>query len=426
MMLQAHSHDVIVVGGGPAGSTTAALLAEAGHDVLVLEKSQFPRYHVGESLMPFCWFTLDRLGLTDWLNQSDFPKKHSVQFVRPDGSVSAPFYFFQHTDHPCATTWQVDRDVFDTKLLDNAAAKGATVRYNTNVRELIEDETGRIVGVRALDESGEKIEPRARIVVDATGRDAFAATRFAWRQRDPQLSKISIWTIYNHAKRDPGLDEGATTVAYIPQRGWFWYIPLKGDRVSVGIVAERDYLYREGKDPEKIFQREIQENAWIADHLAPGEQVGQYWVTGDYSYRSKYTATDGLVMVGDAFGFLDPVFSSGVFLALKSGELAADTIDAALKDGDVSAERFNEYSESVCRAIEAMRQLVYAFYDEGFSFGRFIKKYPHLRSDLTDLLIGDLVDGHEELLEKLKDFAETPAALNYGRAKVTSAVGSSS
>jgi flavin-dependent dehydrogenase len=230
------------------------------------------------------------------------------------------------------------------------------------------------------------------------------------------LNKIAIWTLFKGAKRDEGLDEGATTVAYLDGRGWFWNIPLRNNIVSSGIVAERDYLYRDTRDPKEIYEREIEENSWIREHLTPGEQFGEFWVTGEYSYRAEHCAADGVLLVGDAFAFLDPVFSSGVFLALKSGEMAADAVDAALAKGTNSSAEFAEYGEKLCEMIEVMRKLVYAFYDKDFSFGKLIRKHKDIRPKLTDCLIGDL-DGkdYSDLEAAMRDFAELPDPLPHGR-----------
>lgn len=410
-----NEYDAIIIGGGPAGSTAGALLAEKGRKVLILEKEKFPRYHVGESLMPFCYFTLERLGLVDALNERAYTKKHSVQFVTKDGIMSAPFYFFQHLDHPAATTWQVNRAEFDELMLDNARSKGAEVREETQVVDFIY-EGERVVGVTAKTKGGGTYEVRASVTVDASGRDALSQSKRRWRKRDPMLNKIAIWTLFKGAKRDPGLDEGATTIAYLDNRGWFWNIPMKDDIVSSGIVAEREYLYKDTRDPAEIFKREIENNVWIKDHLSCGEQFGEYWVTGEYSYRSEHCAADGIVLIGDAFAFLDPVFSSGVFLALKSGEMAADAIDASLDKGDVSASAFSAYGEEICSAIETMRSLVYAFYDNDFSFGKLIRKNGDLRGTLTDCLIGDLVDkDYEPLMKAVGEIAKLPERLKYGR-----------
>ena len=412
------SYDAIVIGGGPAGSTVGTLLAEKGREVVILEKSKFPRYHVGESLMPYCYFTFERLGIVDQLNERAYTQKHSVQFVTSDGKISAPFYFFQHLDHPAATTWQVKRSEFDELMLDNAREKGAEVREETQVVDFLYED-GRVVGVVAENATGERYEINAEITIDASGRDGVFQSKKKWRRRDPKLNKIAIWTLYKGAKRDPGLDEGATTVAYLEDRGWFWNIPMRDDIVSSGIVAERDYLYKDTRDPKEIFEREIENNVWIKEHLSCGEQFGEYWVTGEYSYRSEHCADDGIVLVGDAFAFLDPVFSSGVFLALKSGEMAADAIDAALESGDVSASQFQDYGERLCQAIETMRTLVYAFYDNDFSFGKLIKKHGDLQGTLTDCLIGDLVDkDYEPLMKAIGGITELPEPLSHGRAAI--------
>jgi flavin-dependent dehydrogenase len=420
-MISTKTHyDAIVVGAGPAGSTTGALLAEKGRDVLIVEKEKFPRYHVGESLMPFCFFPLERLGLIDQLMESGNPRKYCVQFVREDGFLSQPFYFFQHFDHPSSTTWQVWREEFDQMILNKARENGASVLEQTKANRLIK-EGERIVGIKATSEKLGELELTAPIVIDASGRDCFAAHKENWMIRDPKLKKVALWTYYKGAMRDPGLDEGATTVAYLPNKGWFWYIPLSGDMVSVGIVAERDYLFNGStKNLEEIFQREIKNNAWIEKHLSQGEQVGEFRITGEYSYRNQYCSMDGLVLAGDALGFLDPVFSSGVFLALKSGAMLADEVDAVLSAGPITAQSFDVYGKKMQSSIETMRKIVYAFYDPEFSFGDLVKRGEHLRGALTDCLIGNVDDqDFKELFESMSDFVRLPEPVKHGLAKTS-------
>ena len=416
-----NEYDVVVIGAGPAGSSSAALLAEKGHRVLMLEKEKFPRYHVGESLMPFCWHTLNRLGIEHKMDELGFQQKLSVQFATPEGKMSKPFYFFEHYDHPSSTTWQVDREEFDQVLVDRSKELGATFRDETKVKDVIRDDNGAVVGVKALFSDGNEADILCKVVIDATGRDALVASKSKWRNRDPKLDKIAIWTYYEGGLRDPGLAAGSTTIAYIPEKGWLWYIPMSGNRISVGVVADRDYLYAESRDPAEIMDRAIADNKWVTDHLAPAKQFGEYWVTGEYSYRAEYCAADGVVLAGDAFAFLDPVFSSGVFLALTTGTLAADAVDGALKKRDYSAAQFQDYGAKTCMAIEHMRKIVYAFYDKNFSFADVIRKHPHLRPKLTDLLIGNVFEpDFTELFDAIEEFANLPEELPYGK-KVSTA-----
>ena len=382
---------MVAIGGGPAGSSAAALLATHGHRVLVLEREKFPRYHIGESLIPFTYQPLERLGLIPRLKASHFQKKYSVLFVQPNGKASQPFYFYTRYDRDTvAQTWQVLRSEFDQMLLDHARERGAVVREETEVTELLR-EGPRVVGVRTRDREGTVSEYRAQLTLDCSGKEGFAAVRQGWRVRDPFLNKVAVWTYYQGSQREPGLDEGQTTVAFVPERGWFWHIPQHNDMVSVGVVAEGKYLTRGGiKDPRAIFEREVAENLWIKEHLAVGRQVGPHYLTSEYTQHARHCGGPGLLLAGDAFCFLDPVFSSGVMLALKSGVMAADAIHEGLVANDLSPERFTTYARTLRQGIENMRKLVVAFYNPDFSFRVLTDKYPELAGDITDCLSGDV------------------------------------
>lgn len=413
--LQKNTYDVIAIGAGPAGASAAAILAEHGHRVLVLEREKFPRYHVGESMIPFTYEPIERLGLIPMMKRSAFQKKYSVQFVAPNGKASQPFYFFNRYDRETvAQTWQVLRSEFDVLLLDNARARGAEVLEETVVKELLRD-GDRVIGVRAQVQSGEVVEFHAPLTLDCTGKESFTAVRNGWRTKDPALNKVAVWTYYQCSKREAGLDEGQTTVAMIPEKGWFWHIPMHNDRVSVGVVAEGKYLTRGGvKDPKTIFHREVEENLWIKDHLSVGQQVGGYFITSEYSFHSRHCGCEGLLLVGDAFCFLDPVFSSGLLLALKSGVMAGDAVHEALVARDFSPERFAGYATSLRHGIENMRKLVYAFYDPEFSFKKVIDKYPEAADEITDCLSGDVNKDFTSLWNKIREFAPLPEDMPLG------------
>ena len=379
--------DVVVIGGGPAGSTVSTLLAQQGLEVELFERETFPRFHIGESLIPETYWVLKRLNMLDKMQQSRFVKKFSVQFVNAQGKESAPFYFWDNKPHECSQTWQVVRSEFDQMLLENAREHGVTAHEGVRVMDVV-FEHDRAVGVRLKDR-----EVRAKVVVDASGQNGLIANRLGLRVWDPILNKGAIWSYFEGAYRDSGRDEGATMVLQTPDRkGWFWYIPQHDDIVSVGVVGPFDYLFKgRGKDFEKIFDEEVERTPAVRKRIDGAARVTGFFATKDYSYRTTKASGDGWVLVGDAWGFLDPLYSSGVLLALKSGELAADAIADGLKKGDTSAAQLGGWAADFNAGVDRMRRLVCEYY-AGFSFGRFVHKHPDLRGTITDLLIGDLFD----------------------------------
>lgn len=389
----ADKYDVIVIGAGPAGSAMATLVADAGHRVLVLEREAFPRFKIGESLIPATFDALDRLGLIDELRASHFPKKYSVQFFSGDGRASSPFYFSETEPEHHAQTWQVLRSEFDQLLIDNAGRHGAEIRRDVTVKKVLFDGE-RAVGVRVQGAEGELADLRCRVVADASGQRAVLARQLKIRHHDPCLRMASIFTHFEGAQRDPGIDEGATLILQTEgQKSWFWYIPLPDDRVSVGVVGPIDHLVqgRQG-DPQMVFDEELARCPGLVPRLQDARQAMDVQVVNDFSYSASRAAGDGWVLVGDAFTFLDPIYSSGVLLALASAELAADAVTAALADGDPSAERLGVYERRMRCGIAAFRKLVYAFYAPEFNFGRFLRRFPEHREPIIKILVGDVFD----------------------------------
>lgn len=392
--LATRSADVVVIGGGPAGATTAALVAEAGYSVVVFERDAVPRFHVGESLVPATYWTLDRLGLIDQLKESSYPKKFSVQFVTETGQETRPFYFDKFKSHESSQTWQVWRDEFDRMLLDCARDRGAEVVSETQVVEvLFEGAAAKGVRVRSAgSDAGEAVVVASRVVVDASGLSAFLATRMKLKEPDPRLQKATMWGYFRNALRDEGRDEGATIILQTEgKRSWFWYIPLPDNMVSVGCTGSLRYMFpKGGGDVASLWEREVDRCPAMQRRLANATLEGPLRTTRDFSYKASRAAGDGWVLVGDAVGFIDPVYSTGVFLALKSGELAADAIVDGLKGDDTSGARLGAWKAEFDEGVKYFHKLVYAFYTPGFSFGALLRENPDCVGHLANILMGNV------------------------------------
>lgn len=421
------NYDVIVMGGGPAGSSIASILAREGRSVILFEKEEFPRHHIGESLMTDTYWTFQRMGILEKLKQSPFVRKYSVQFANSAGRESRPFFFFEANHHESAVTWQVTRSEFDKFLLEHAQEQGAVIHQGTPVKRVLFD-GDRAVGVE-VNLKGSVQTFNAKVIVDATGQQAVLSNKFGWRVRDPKLKKAVLFSYFKGAHREPDLNGGATLVLRTEpgSGGWFWYIPLENDITSIGIVADPDYLYKgRGKDFAKILEEEIEKCESCRRRVAGSTRVDKIYSILDYSYRSKQCAGDGFILIGDAYGFLDPIYSSGVLLAMKMAELAADAIHDGFANDDFSAARLGQFQPKLDRGIESMRKLVYAFYDDRFSFAKFLQKYPDQRVNIINLLIGDVFrPGVDDVYGPLSEFAEIPPPL-YEQLPATDVTGNGS
>jgi flavin-dependent dehydrogenase len=353
------------------GSTCSALLAQQRVKVELFERERFPRFHIGESLIPETYWVLKRLGMLPKMQASRFVKKHSVQFVTAQGKESAPFYFRDNKPHECSQTWQVVRSEFDQMMLQHAREHGVAAHEGVRVVE-VHFSGDRATGVTVQDETGKRRDVAAKVIVDASGQAGIIQNRLRLRVWDPILNKGAIWTYWKGAYRDAGRDEGATMVIATPdKKGWFWYIPQHDDIVSVGVVAPFDHLFKNRGSYEQTYHEEVERTPAVKRRIASARRQTGYFATKDYSYRATKVAGDGWVMIGDAWGFLDPLYSSGVLLALRSGEMAADAIVEGLANGDTSAAQLGKWGPSFNRGVDRMRRLVCEYYD-GFSFGTFV------------------------------------------------------
>lgn len=407
--------DCVTIGAGPAGSTTAALVAEAGFSTLLLERERFPRFHVGESLMPETYWTLRRLGVLNQMRERPFPPKVGVQFVSSSAKESAPFYFDLHDPRECSTTWHVERAEFDNMLFRNAAKKGAVCQDQSRLVDVNLDAPGDI-DITYLSPDGKQQTARTRVVVDATGQQAVIANKLGLLEIDRELKKASIWTYYQGAERSENPDRNTTIILHTDDKScWFWYIPLGNDIVSVGLVGDHQQLLKGRGKPEQIFSEELARCPGVRRRIQSARRVDDFHVAKEFSYSTKQHAGDGWVLVGDAFGFIDPVYSSGVFLALKSGELAADAIIEGLKSDDLSARQLGAWASEYKAGIVWIRKLVDAFYTNEFSFGQFMKLHPEHAGNLTNLLIGRVFENGVG-----KIFADMDPAIEQARSATVS------
>ena len=403
-------YDVIIAGGGPGGATLATFLARAGHRCLVLDEAKFPRYHIGESLIPHTYGILDRLGLLPKMRASQFPAKHSVRFVSRDGQESAPFYFSETIPGERAVTWQVERGEFDRLLSDHARESGVEICQGTEVNSVI-FEDGRATGVWASHRGHDPMHLRAKVVVDASGRACLIGKQLSLKGEVPGLNKTSLWGYFRGGERLPGIDAGETTIFLTGGHGWFWYIPLPDDVVSVGIVSDPEYLFTQGGGSEAIFHREIAKCRPLAQRLICAKRSGPVRGLRQLAYLNRQTCGDGWVMIGDARAFLDPIYSSGLFLALASAELAAGCIDDALRAGDFSAARLGRFEPELWGGVDVIRRLIHAFYDPEFSFPKFAHRFPEQRAALIDCLVGDVLKDMTPFKNALAQMTAPPPPL---------------
>ncbi len=405
------NYDVVIIGGGPAGAAVSMLLARRGHRCAIFEKAKFPRYHIGESLIPGTYSALDRLGLLSKLKNSNYPVKHSVRFVSEAGDHSTPFYFSETIEGEAACTWQVERSSFDQMMLEHASSNGVRVCQSAAVNSVV-FEGNRAAGVRLAGSNGEAEQTlRARVVVDASGHATLLGRQLGLRRDVPELNKASIWGYWRGGKRAPGIDAGETTIFAIRGGGWFWYIPLPDQIVSVGVVADPTFLLNPTISPEEVYNRETRRCAPMWERLSGADRVGPVRWAPRLAYMNSRTCGDGWVMVGDARAFLDPIYSSGLFLAIASAELAAGCIDDALRTNDLSAARLGAFEPKLIAGVEVIRRLIHAFYDPQFSFGQFARRFPEHRKALVDCLVGDVLKDMSTFAKALGQMTPAPPPL---------------
>ena len=423
--------DAIVIGGGPAGSTVSALLAKEGRNVTLLEKAKFPRDHVGESLLPFCYGIFQKLGVLEELEKR-YVRKPGVRFVDVDGSNFTTWCFGHVLKDPSHLSFHVLRAEFDHLLLQNAATKGVDVREETKVDSVNLEDPEKVV-VEATGPDGTKQTHEARFLIDASGRDTFLATRKRWKKPHDELDRSALSCHWSGAKYIQGIEEGLLQIVYLggEKKGWIWCIPIGADRLSLGVVMNHAYikkqkakLVEEGVEDWQtaLYEQELFTSDFIRDILSEAKRAQPVVFNGDYSYAVDKDNKFGenFALVGDASAFIDPIFASGVFLSMKTAELVSDALNQKLEapTNQGGSEAFEAVYSKINGAYALVDKAIRMFYNPvainfaqvGGASELIHEQHENALAVGHYLLAGDFFERHEEYSEFL-DLLQEPKLL---------------
>jgi flavin-dependent dehydrogenase len=356
MVAQESSCEVLVIGGGPSGSTIAALLAQRGRDVLMLEKDKHPRWHIGESLLPMNMPLFDKLGVTEEIKRIGMLKR-GAEFVSPWHPAPVMIDFNDALDNTYPTAYQVRRDEFDEIMFKNAAAKGAKVVEECKVTD-IQFNPGAEAVVNTVNKDGKTQRIRAKFVVDASGRDTFLSNHFRMKQRNKKHNSAAIFGHFSGVKRLEGEVEGNISLFWF-DHGWFWFIPLADGNTSIGATCWPYYMKTRKTDVTQFFLDTIAMSPALMERMKGAKLESQVTATGNFSYLSERSSGENYILLGDAFAFIDPIFSSGVFLAMASSFAGADAVERCLKHPEQSAQALKEFDRAIMEGPRIFSWFIY-------------------------------------------------------------------
>ncbi len=389
-------YDAIIIGGGPGGSTAGSALAQAGKKVLILERESFPRFHVGESLIPYGNDVLKEIGAWDKMESAGFMEKLGAEFVLGNSKAAIKILFGRYLKPAYAQTFQVERAKFDNLLLEHAASLGCEVWQKAKVKSAEISEAGVMV---TCEKDGAVHEIRGRWILDASGRDAFLGKQLRLEKTDLGLpKKFATFAHFRGVLRNEAPDQGHITIVRLPF-GWFWMIPLDAEKTSIGLVQTLEHFKSTGMTPGECFEHVVAGSSELKRRMANAERASDYSFAGDYTYRHLRNAGPRWFLIGDAAGFIDPIFSSGVMLAIRSGHAAAKELIAADSAGTpLSVKAQARYTKQVGKMCEVFLNMIKMFYDNS-SFEVFMDKEPPKGMERA---VNNLVAGNTHLGWRLR------------------------